>query len=614
VRARSWRLSAVLVATTVLISAAAATADASAPSTGSLDRSLAAYAMTFGSTEASSPVTELGSSYIAVITRAGEVNGPGNGSGGGIATVVEYEHSAWTPIARLIYQSGAKGPGAGPQLAPKQVHLTGATDFLVFLEAADATLGAVLSDVGGRWHVVGFPTGETVIDATVQGKRIVEEVDNCNPSCVQGKRTQISYLYDPATAAFVLASTLSGGPTNPKVSRIASSIPTPRTAFSSLSSVAINGGIAAAIAMLLTFPSSLFNETFLENYGDISEWWKRLLRKVLPKSLEPRSGPDQPTRQKKERSAKRDRLIFIAVLLIGALVNSLNDGGFGISLSSLFTFVAVTLALASGIAVTALVTDIYHARRHGRSPRRLVAFPMGLVIAAFFVVFSRAINFEPGYLYGIVCGVLFTRQLAKNEEGHVAALSVLATMAVSVVAWLIWVPIDSIAERHGAFFGAVIADDFLAALFVSGLVGSFFGLIPIRGLPGYTIKQWSWLAWAFGFLLALFGLFQILLRPGIAGHGHRPLVVSICLFAAFGVASIVFHEHFENKKRRAAGAGHTDPTLAERLRTIFKDARVKTDTDPAPSPDTGPTSKTPDPGSPTVATVPTVAPARQTES
>ncbi|MFZ0666929.1 MAG: FGLLP motif-containing membrane protein [Acidimicrobiales bacterium] len=605
-RARSWRLSTLLVATTILVSAVGTASAATSPNSGSLSTSLAVYARALGPNISISPVVRIQSGYIAVITHARAVDSFGNGLGA-TATVVEYEGNAWTLIANLVYMPGLQRPGAGSGFTPKQLHLTGATDFLVYLEAADASLAAVLSDVGGHWHMVRFPSGLEIVNPIVKGNRIIAVVDACHPSCVQGLRNAIPYLYDPATGTFVLASALTGGPGNPKVSRIASSIPTPHAAFSSLSSVAVNGGIAAAIAMLLTFPSSLFNETFLENYGDISEWWKRLLRKVLPKSLEPKSGPDQPAKQKRKRAPKRDRIIFIAVLLIGALVNSFNDGGFGISLSSLFTFIAVTLALVSGIAVTALVTDIYHARRHGRSPRRLVAFPMGLVIAAFFVIFSRLINFEPGYLYGIVCGVLFTRELAKNEEGHVAALSVLATMAVSVCAWLIWVPIDSVAEKPGAFFGAVIADDFLAALFVSGLVGSFFGMIPIRGLPGYTIKRWSWLAWAVGFLLALFGLMQILLRPGIAGHGHRPLVVSICLFAAFGVASIVFHEHFENKKRRAEGGQH--PTVAERFRTILRDARVKTPEEPAPAAN----PKVPLPGPPTVETVPTVAPTRNAE-
>ena len=107
--------------------------------------------------------------------------------------------------------------------------------------------------------------------------------------------------------------------------------------------------------------------------------------------------------------------------------------------------------------------------------------------------------------------------------------------------------LNAAALRPGAFVGVVLLDDLLAALFVSGLVGSFFGMLPIRGLPGWTVKQWNNWVWAAAFGVTLLGLFQILLRPGIAGHGHRPLIVSIVLFVLFGTFSILFHEHFERK-------------------------------------------------------------------
>jgi hypothetical protein len=174
------------------------------------------------------------------------------------------------------------------------------------------------------------------------------------------------------------------------------------------------------------------------------------------------------------------------------------------------------------------------------------------------VLFSRLINFEPGYLFGFVCGVLFTRELATIEKGHLAALSVCTTLVLSALAWIAWIPVNAAALRPGAFVGVVLADDVLAALFVSGLVGSFFGMMPIRGLPGWTVKQWSTGAWATAFGVSVLGLFQILLRPGIAGHGHRPLITSIVLFVVFGAGSVLFHEHFVRKGPR----GRTQPTGA----------------------------------------------------
>jgi Protein of unknown function (DUF642) len=352
-------------------------------------------------------------------------------------------------------------------------------------------------------------------------------------------------------------------------SSIATTIPTPREALLPLKSLAVNGGIAAAVAMLLTFPSQLFNQTLQQNYGDIALWWKR---RLPPLRLRRRRLPSDGTSNEALASARRTSFlekpwVFGTVFVLGALANALNDGHFGFTLSSLVTFCAVILSLSIGVSVPLVIGTIYHTRRHGSAPRKLIALPMGLAIAAVLVLFSRLINFEPGYLYGLVCGVVFTRELPSIEKGHLAALGVLTTLVLSVLAWTLWVPINAAAAHPNPFVGVVLADDLLGALFVSGLVGSFFGMIPIKGLPGWTIKEWSVWAWVLGFAISVLGLFQILLRPGIAGHGHRPLVVSVILFVAFGAGSIEFHEHFERKDRRTRLVG--TPPLKERVRELL---------------------------------------------
>jgi uncharacterized protein DUF642 len=344
-------------------------------------------------------------------------------------------------------------------------------------------------------------------------------------------------------------------PSGIEPSTIATSLPTPRQALLPLSSLAVNGGIAAAVALLLTFPSQLFNSTLQENYADLALWWRRKLR-WFPRRRRPSHEKDKaivgatPDMFARDLSYLEKRWVFILVFIGGVFANAFNGGNFGLNLSSLVTLIAVACALAIGVAVPAIVGTMYHTVRHGSSPRKLMALPAGLALAVVMVLFSRLIHFEPGYLYGFVCGVLFTRQLPANEKGHLAALSVCTTLVLSAVAWTAWVPVNAAALRPNPFFGVVLLDDLLAALFVSGLVGSFFGMMPIRGLPGWTVRQWSNWAWVAAFGVTILGLFQILLRPGIAGHGHRPLILSIVLFVLFGAGSVLFHEHFERKTRR----------------------------------------------------------------
>jgi hypothetical protein len=270
----------------------------------------------------------------------------------------------------------------------------------------------------------------------------------------------------------------------------------------------------------------------------------------------------------------------VFVLLVGGLIGTLNDPGVGLSMSTLVTYLAVVLAITAGTAVPAVVAAVFHSVRHGSAARRLHAIPAGLGIAAGLLVFSRLVAFEPGYIYGVVCAVVFARHLSGPEKGRLTILTIAAVVIVSVLAWIAWVPLSTIAQRPGAFVGAVLAADLLAAMVVSGLVGAFFSLLPLNGLPGFALKQWNRAAWAACFGLTAFGVCQILLRPGIVGHGHRPLVGSVIMFFAFGVASVAFHEHFENKERRLRG--ESSPGMPARLRAILPHLAGKASTGSTP--------------------------------
>jgi hypothetical protein len=91
--------------------------------------------------------------------------------------------------------------------------------------------------------------------------------------------------------------------------------------------------------------------------------------------------------------------------------------------------------------------------------------------------------------------VVFGGTLTAKEEGHNVALSVVATLILAVLAWLVWVPVHTAASDPGAGFGTVLSAELLASLFIGGLIGSVVGLIPLRFLPGATLAGWSKLAW-----------------------------------------------------------------------------------------------------------------------
>ncbi len=357
---------------------------------------------------------------------------------------------------------------------------------------------------------------------------------------------------------------------NPQVSSIAA-LPTPAAAFKSVKSDVIDAAITLGMALFLTFPSNLFNSTFEENYDYIVGTWRKWLSAIFPPGLRrwfkalmakeaagdaKALGHSPPAGA--EATARPTKLV-VTVIIVGALLGSFLDPSFGANARSVLVFVGILIAMVTGLLFSGLITVGYHrARHHGKVPFTLDALPAGLVIAVVCVVISRASGFAPGYLYGIICGVTFARPLTKNEEGHLVALGAWFRVALAVVAWMAWAAITHDATKPGSFFGLVLLDDFLASLFVSSLVGTVISLFPLRFLPGEKLKAWRVSAWAATFVVTLFVLVQVLLRPHSTSSGpsHTPLILTIVLFALFAGASVLFREHFARKRRTQDAAAH----------------------------------------------------------
>jgi len=195
----------------------------------------------------------------------------------------------------------------------------------------------------------------------------------------------------------------------------------------------------------------------------------------------------------------------------------------------------------------------------------LQALPSGLLVAAACVLVSRLTSFQPGYLYGLIGGVVFARELGLREKGHVVAVTSLATLAVAVAAWLAWVPVSAQSLAHPTSFGWAVASNFLAALFVSGMVGLLIGLVPLRFLPGDKLASWHRGVWGAVFGLAALSVVEVMLRPQSAGTHFTaaPFLTTAGLFITFGLASVAFWGYFKVRRdstprAAAASAGTTD--------------------------------------------------------
>ncbi|MBV9098408.1 MAG: hypothetical protein JO079_10155 [Frankiaceae bacterium] len=353
---------------------------------------------------------------------------------------------------------------------------------------------------------------------------------------------------------------------NPHLGALARALASPTHAFSNISSDVVNGTIAVAAVLFITFPANLFNQTFEENYADIRAWWRRRFGRLFRKS-------DEVAPTAEVASVKPGA--FAAVVLGGAFLGGLLDPGFGFNLRSVLTVVALALAICAGIAVPLVATQAYYRARHMTASLHVRALPAGLAIAAACVLISRVSGFQPGYLYGVVAGVVLGRTLSKREQTHLIALTTLAVIGVSVLAWIAWAGVDGSAKAAHANDALVLIDDALAAMFVAGLVGSVISMLPLRFLPGHALKSASTRAWAAVFGVSLFGLIQVMLRPNATDQGpsHAPLVTTLLLFVAFAAGTAVFRWHFIRKQRRAAG--EPDLTWQQALVLLAGEARNK---------------------------------------
>jgi hypothetical protein len=121
------------------------------------------------------------------------------------------------------------------------------------------------------------------------------------------------------------------------------------------------------------------------------------------------------------------------------------------------------------------------------------------------------------------------------------------TLLVAVLAWVAFAQVSAQVDSTGPSFVLLAADSFLAALFIGGLEGLLFGLVPLRFLPGARIKGWSWLAWAALMAVVLYAFVHVLLIPesGYLGRSTAAsATVTVVLFAAFGLLSCAFWLYF----------------------------------------------------------------------
>ncbi|MGH9122907.1 MAG: FGLLP motif-containing membrane protein, partial [Acidimicrobiales bacterium] len=239
------------------------------------------------------------------------------------------------------------------------------------------------------------------------------------------------------------------------------------------------------------------------------------------------------------------RILFPLFVVGGGVLFSLLTPDFGFNLSTL----ALVLGLGIAVAVTtiglALPTFIFFGvKRHERG--RVLVMPGTLLVGGVFVLVSRLIHFEPGYLYGVLAVFLFRSELDRKREGVLAAVSALLVMLTAFLLWWARVPLAGSTMAHPNFW-SVVLESAIGGAFVMGVESTVVAMLPMRFLDGERIKAWSKVAWVALALLALFTVIQVLVQPGTGYVGHTTTAVKIsvsALYLGFAAFSFSFWGYF----------------------------------------------------------------------
>jgi hypothetical protein len=393
----------------------------------------------------------------------------------------------------------------------------------------------------------------------------------------------------------------------PAAAPIASTLGTPGEIFHSFGHNLENASITVAAILFITFPASMFNNTFSSNYGEIVlilAGWRRRVRRAFGlkdkpdgeetanASLPPITGTEATTgatsitngtdsavkASDPDMPGRSSRPWFIAVLALGGILGGLLNPHFGLNSESVSGFGATLVSFVIGASLSWYIAKIF--RRHHKYPTHtyLKALPLGLAVAAICVLISRATNFEPGYLYGIVVSIAFVETLEERHNAHLTVISTFSTLAVALLAWFAWVPINHLAGLHTGNIPLGILDDVLGSIFVGGLVGTVIGLMPLQFMPGGALLRWRKDVWAIVFFVALFLLVEVELNPdsGPTHHGGAPIVTAIVLFVGFGGATWMMRRYFI---KRGATKKELSPVLATTTATIGPAVVLEPETD-----------------------------------
>jgi len=228
-------------------------------------------------------------------------------------------------------------------------------------------------------------------------------------------------------------------------------------------------------------------------------------------------------------------LVWLLVLLLTALVESFLDCDLQLICPERLATILSLFIAALVVSGLELASDLFAHRRWARTARLDYKIQwVGLLVAIACVIFSRLLEFRPGYLYGIIGAIYLMPRLSHTASSGKRSLLVLLTVLIGSL--LLWVSASFLPTS------LAILEPILLTVFLISLQGVFFQLFPLSITDGGDIWSWKKGAW-FGFFLLVFFLeVHFVLNPNnsdvqaLQQNGIQTLLV---LLVVFGLTTLI---------------------------------------------------------------------------
>jgi photosystem II stability/assembly factor-like uncharacterized protein len=332
-------------------------------------------------------------------------------------------------------------------------------------------------------------------------------------------------------------------PPAPAISRELPGIVAPTQVSTEPTVVGTNLGLALFSVLFFGFTSSFFN-AILEDYHDEM---MSIFKRIIPHRFTDIFGRVGPSLHRMAtKGMGRLLLTWLAVLLVVSIIESFLDPEIGILSPDRLGIIATLFVSATVVGALELGSDLYARRRWTPSMKAESKIQwIGIVLAVVCVTLSRALDFKPGYLYGIVGAVyLIPKFMDTIKRGKRATLVLLTVFVGGIVFWIstVFLP-GSLAELEPIFL----------TIFLISLQWVFFELFPLTVTDGGDLLSWRRGVWFAFFLIVFFCFYHFVLNPNASNvqalqqNGVQTLLI---LIVVFGLATFLLWLLFPFRLRR----------------------------------------------------------------